>query len=310
MGHTPALGWNISPTYGPIYLLQELYSGALKAKGDLNNDGHYFVTSKQVCVAYTRCWNWQKGFKGDPRANESATTMLQGLPQAVSEALDARRVAQDEQMEGVLPTRRIICDDVQAGIANNTFEEIMEAVRNERNYVGITAEDVMRCIPRGLCLHPGKPGWLTCRHCRTQRGLKEFPNDIGVLHHFKRGAACTSQPPPRGSASPQPVPAPPSYGQLKLECSFWPWHASPSPWQVSTTTGASGTLNNLGLETPIPCKLKFWPPPPPHLRPALASPVHSPASPPGPPPNFPATFRFNAFSKHTSTSSESSPRPR
>ena len=70
MKQEPAVGWNISPTYGPVYLLQELNSQALRAKGDMGNDGHYFVTKENITVAYTRCWDWQKGFKGDPRASE------------------------------------------------------------------------------------------------------------------------------------------------------------------------------------------------------------------------------------------------
>ena len=70
MKQEPTVGWNISPTYGPIYLLQEMHSHSLKTKGDMGNDGHYFVTKDKITVAYTRCWDWQKGFKGDPRASE------------------------------------------------------------------------------------------------------------------------------------------------------------------------------------------------------------------------------------------------
>ncbi|CAE7270546.1 unnamed protein product [Symbiodinium sp. KB8] len=163
MKQEPAVGWNISPTYGPIYLLQEMHSHTLKSKGDMGNDGHYFDTKKQFTVAYTRCWEWQKGFKGDPRTNERrATTMLQGLPQAVADAMDARRVIGPDQ-EGALPGGELISDDVQASINNNNFEEIMEAVTQEKHYGGISAEDVMRCIPRGMILHPEKPGWISCR---------------------------------------------------------------------------------------------------------------------------------------------------
>ena len=96
--------------------------------------------------------------------------MLQGLPQAVAEALDAQRVYGHDQ-EGALPGGELICDDVQASITNNTFEEIMEAVKQERHYGGISSEDVMRCIPRGMILHPSKPGWLSCRHCRRNGKL-------------------------------------------------------------------------------------------------------------------------------------------
>ncbi|CAE7853079.1 unnamed protein product, partial [Symbiodinium microadriaticum] len=137
----PQVGWNISPTYGPVYLLQEKYSQQLKNKKDMGNDGHYFVTASNITVAYTRCWEWQKGFKGDPAANERrATTMLQSLPQAVAAAMDARRdLGQDEA--GALPGGELISDDVQASITNNSFEDIMEAIRNERHYSDISAED-------------------------------------------------------------------------------------------------------------------------------------------------------------------------
>ncbi|CAE7224477.1 MEE40 [Symbiodinium microadriaticum] len=130
MKQEPAVGWNISPTYGPVYLLQELNSQALRAKGDMGNDGHYFVTKENITVAYTRCWDWQKGFKGDPRASERSNH------------------------EGALPGGELISDDVQASITNNSFEEIMEAVKQEKHYGGISSEDVMRCIPRGMILHP------------------------------------------------------------------------------------------------------------------------------------------------------------
>ena len=164
MREEPRVGWNISPTYGPVYLLQEKHSLQLKNKKDMGNDGHYFVTASNITVAYTRCWEWQKGFKGDPAANERrATAMLQSLPQAVAAAMDARRdLGQDEA--GALPGE-LISDDVQASITNSSFEDIMEAIRNERRYSDISAEDVMRCIPRGLILHPTKTGWLSCRHC-------------------------------------------------------------------------------------------------------------------------------------------------
>ena len=232
MKEEPKVGWNISPTYGPVYLLQEKHSHQLKNKKDMGNDGHYFVTATTITVAYTRCWDWQKGFKGDPRANERrATTMLQSLPQAVAAAVDARRALGPDE-EGALPGGELISDDVQASITNNSFEEIMEAVRNEQNYGDISSEDVMRCIPRGLILHPTKTAWLSCRHCNKSGKFLEFPNDIGVKHHFARGGAhnpVESPPPPGGSSmatgdAPAPSPtqdAPPP----RLPPPVWPGHA-------------------------------------------------------------------------------------
>ena len=57
MREEPSVGWNISPTYGPVYLLQEKHSHQLKSKKDMGNDGHYFVTATNITVAYTRCWS-------------------------------------------------------------------------------------------------------------------------------------------------------------------------------------------------------------------------------------------------------------
>ncbi|CAE7771885.1 unnamed protein product, partial [Symbiodinium microadriaticum] len=197
MREEPRVGWNISPTYGPVYLLQEKHSLQLKNKKDMGNDGHYFVTASNITVAYTRCWEWQKGFKGDPAANERrATAMLQSLPQAVAAAMDARRdLGQDEA--GALPGE-LISDDVQASITNSSFEDIMEAIRNERRYSDISAEDVMRCIPRGEAPAPPPPtqdappppaqGPLRSRHAPSP---SKSPPSLGAsgYHPLHRGAS-------------------------------------------------------------------------------------------------------------------------
>ena len=280
MQEEPSVGWNISPTYGPVYLLQEKHSHQLKSKKDMGNDGHYFVTATNITVAYTRCWNWQKGFKGDPAANERrATTMLKSLPQAVAAAMDARRdLGQDES--GALPGGELISDDVQASISNNSFEDIMEAVRNERHYSDISAEDVMRCIPRGLILHPTKTGWLSCRHCSRNGKFLEFPNDIGVKHHFARGGAHnpSDPPPPPGSSSmvtgdgpAPPAPTQASCGSLsqRSQGPLRSWHA-PSPSRPPSLVGASGKAEPFGYLPDIFATLQgpstsHWPAPFPGL---------------------------------------------
>ncbi|CAE7023619.1 AAE3 [Symbiodinium sp. KB8] len=194
MKEEPKVGWNISPTYGPVYLLQEKHSHQLKNKKDMGNDGHYFVTATNITVAYTRCWDWQKGFKGDPRANERrATTMLQSLPQAVAAAMDARRALGPDE-EGALPGGELISDDVQASITNNSFEEIMEAVRNEQK-----SEDVMRCIPRGLILHltkTGPPGHVPFSVSRASTSHTAEPRATNTT--------ATSPPSPPKSKAPPP----------------------------------------------------------------------------------------------------------
>ena len=186
--------------------------------------------------------------------------MLQSLPQAVAAAMDARRdLGQDES--GALPGGELISDDVQASISNNSFEDIMEAIRNERHYSDISAEDVMRCIPRGLILHPTKMGWLSCWHCSKNGKFLEFPNDIGVKHHFARGGAHnpSDPPPPPGSSSMASgdAPAPPAPTQdappqlplpalpepaLLLVCPLSPQVTPPRSLGLPLQSGASGYL--------------------------------------------------------------------
>ena len=49
MGQTPAVGWNVSPTYGPIYLFQE------RRDRKRMKTTTYFVTANGILVAFTRC---------------------------------------------------------------------------------------------------------------------------------------------------------------------------------------------------------------------------------------------------------------
>ena len=85
LGRHPQPGWNQSRHYGPVYLLQERHSPDLKKSKELFNDGHYFETKSGMSVAYTRCWNWQKGFRGDPRSHQRMENiLLQSVPQAIS----------------------------------------------------------------------------------------------------------------------------------------------------------------------------------------------------------------------------------
>ncbi|CAE7610774.1 unnamed protein product, partial [Symbiodinium sp. KB8] len=241
MKQEPAVGWNISPTYGTVYLLQEENSAALRIKGDLGNDGHYFVSKQKITVAYTRCWHWQKGFKGDPRAHERrATTMLQGLPQAVAEALDARRVYGQDQ-EGALPGGELICDDVQASISNNSFEEIMSAIKQERNYAGITAEDVMRCIPRG------------------HTPPSEF-RATTTSHAEPRAATTTSAPPPpfHSKSRPRQRRNPSKLtrcleSNIRAPSPFMKWLIrSRAPWKTKRTLFLSATRSSR-FASPTPC---------------------------------------------------------
>ena len=149
----------------------------LKKTKELNNDGHYSETKSGMRVAYTRCWNWQKGFRGDPRAHQRMeNTLVQSVPQAVSEAIEAGSAASvaPRPVPAPLPTNSgsRVRDTVLHSLDAGDFDRIL------------TAESVLRNIPRGLCTHPDDPAWLSCRYClRNGRKLK-IPNELGVTHHF------------------------------------------------------------------------------------------------------------------------------
>ena len=76
MNQDPVVGWNVSRTYGPIYLFLEKQD-APKRRTIYDNEGHHFVTCNGTVVAYTRCWHWQMGFQGDPSTKERTDKMLQ-----------------------------------------------------------------------------------------------------------------------------------------------------------------------------------------------------------------------------------------
>ena len=48
MGTTPVPGWNLSKSYGPIYLLKECHSKELQKSRELENDGHFFETKEKL----------------------------------------------------------------------------------------------------------------------------------------------------------------------------------------------------------------------------------------------------------------------
>ena len=73
---------------GPIYLLQETHEPALKTaqpKG-LPNDGHCFRTAGGQMVALTRCWKWNKGWKGDAAGKQAQhDSILRQSPSVLQE---------------------------------------------------------------------------------------------------------------------------------------------------------------------------------------------------------------------------------
>ena len=81
MQSPPKVGWNLSPTYGPIYLFQE--HNKYKYRAPIQNDGHYFVTADKTVVAFTRCLRWSQGFPSTKERTGQA--LLARVPAAVAE---------------------------------------------------------------------------------------------------------------------------------------------------------------------------------------------------------------------------------
>ena len=189
-GQRPAAGWNICPRFGPIYLLQENFCEQLKQSKKLSNDGHHFVTASGDLVAFTRCWDWCKGFRGDVanRARD-ATQMLRSLPDAVADACWAAKSISSSSNGNEAPTGPTpeeLLRYAEDAIADNLYERIMEAVHASRHYKGMTRDAVLGLIPRGLCLSSTQPGYLSCRHCisKSTGTNVDFPTSGGIKSHF------------------------------------------------------------------------------------------------------------------------------
>ena len=113
----------------------------------LASDGHYFVPRSR-CALRTLAvgtGRWASRAtrgpaKGEQRRSCKASCKLFRRPWTLG--------VKPKMAEGALPTSESIRDDVQISISQNSFEDIMEAVRQEKHYQGITAEDVMRCLPK------------------------------------------------------------------------------------------------------------------------------------------------------------------
>eukprot|EP00439_Symbiodinium_sp_Y106_P050415 s1357_g6.t1 len=75
-------------------------------------------------------------------------------------------------------------DSVLQSLDVGDFDRIMQAINNEPQYQGLTAESVLRNIPRGLCTNPDDSAWLSCRFCLRNGRRLMLPNELGVTNHF------------------------------------------------------------------------------------------------------------------------------
>ena len=131
MQSRPRVGWNLSPTYGPIYLSQEY--NKYKHKAPVQNDGHYFVTADNTVVAFTRCWGWSQGFPQDPSTKErTGQALLSSVPVVVAEmklVQEAPALTSESSLaEGRSPLAKARANPkVQAG----TFSKINREIKRE-----------------------------------------------------------------------------------------------------------------------------------------------------------------------------------
>ena len=179
MQSPPKVGWNLSPTYGPIYLFQQHKNYPHRAP--VTNDGHYFVTADGTPVAFTRCWGWSQGFPQDPSTRErTGEALLARVPTVVAEMKLVQEepaatqpvstgaagrspsakaqpsqpnVAEGAAFEFQMPTSKDIVEHVESSIQDNSFARIMEVVRASKyDNKDLNEQDVLELIPRGLAL--------------------------------------------------------------------------------------------------------------------------------------------------------------
>ena len=255
MGVTPTVGWNISRTYGPIYLFQERLT---KSKKNLpyNSDGHYFVTTDGTTVAYTRCWQWQKGFKGDPSTKQRTDQqLLVHLPEAMDEATQAShkhsehsssagQVAQPTPTGVPPPTMEDLTSYVEASIEENSFQVVMDVVKSTHYYDDLDENDVLRLLPRGLTTTMNEGSlWLSCRHCTKKGRPVLFSTSAGIPNHFASGRHQPEMTPPDERAPFQPTrsaPPPP------------PPHQASEAALPPSATRTVGRTKGTGFDAPEP----------------------------------------------------------
>ncbi|OLP98267.1 hypothetical protein AK812_SmicGene19293 [Symbiodinium microadriaticum] len=285
MQSRPRVGWNLSPTYGPIYLSQEY--NKYKHKAPVQNDGHYFVTADNTVVAFTRCWGWSQGFPQDPSTKErTGQALLSSVPVVVAEmklvqeapaltsesslaegrSLVVKARANPKVQAGTFSKinrgiKRVdmrqmkpgvgfdIVAHVESSIQDNSFARIMEVVRESKYYNrDLNEHDVLELIPRGLALSSDHPGYLCCSFCKSKNQItqhKIFPTGNGLRNHFMRARHDVRE--PQAAPPPQqPVSDPALRTPKKKHClGLQSWIRSLANFQVLGSPVALGGLDHL-----------------------------------------------------------------
>ena len=157
LGYTPQHGWNISSRFGPVYLLREHHSKEMKDTSDIPMDGHYMITQGGRLAMFTRCWNWNRGFKGDMAAQaRNESQLLRSMPEAALDAAWARGQVASPTSSAASgfepPTAAELQQWADEAIAGNLYDKIMEALSQTHHYKDLNGNDVLNLICKGLCL--------------------------------------------------------------------------------------------------------------------------------------------------------------
>eukprot|EP00439_Symbiodinium_sp_Y106_P064885 s563_g10.t1 len=84
---------------------------------------------------------------------------------------------------------------------NREVYQVFQAIDREPQYQGLTAEFVLRNIPRGLCTHHEDSAWLSCRFCERRGQRLKLPNEMGVTNHFAQSRHNNAEADPEAAAA-------------------------------------------------------------------------------------------------------------
>ena len=124
MGREPSPGWNISATWGPIYLFQETWTPGYGPKGDLWYDdsgagmiidGH-FMRRRTGMYAATRAWNWDHGWKDTKKQVLQAEQAFQA---ALGGGVQARLTKTERVQACETKEKRFFGKSIQVNVATS-----------------------------------------------------------------------------------------------------------------------------------------------------------------------------------------------
>ena len=174
-------------------------------------DGHYMITQGGRLAMFTRCWDWNRGFRAtwQPRLEMS----LSYMPEAALDAAWARGQVASPTSSAASgfepPTAAELQRWADEAIAGNLYDKIMQALSQTHHYKDLNGNDVLNLISKRLCLSEDQPGYLSCRHCLNKNSPQAWEWSI------TSAGARTTRPTPSwlSSCSPLPLACRQSYHQ-------------------------------------------------------------------------------------------------